>query len=143
MTYTIRFPIGDWSDDGHGKCKYFMVKSNMPVKQVREIHFLAPTAVGFNIGQMCSDYECSSLDADIVEKLLAIGIDPKKYGMEDDDDDYWMEPESLVDIWIDILKYINTGLDLERITKNDYEDINFYGNDDKNRHLETPGYGVF
>jgi len=62
MTHIIRFPIGDWSDDGHGKCEYFMIKSSM--------------------------------------------------------------------------------LELERIEP-EYEDINFYGSDDKNKHLKTPGYGIF
>jgi hypothetical protein len=37
--YLIKFPIGDWSDDGHGKCEWFIVKSNMPLQIVREAQF--------------------------------------------------------------------------------------------------------
>ena len=164
MTHIIRFPIGDWSDDGHGKCKYFMVKSNMSVQSVRELHFKAPEVIGFDIGKMCSDYESSTLDDDIVEKLIAISIDPQTYNMDGSiaEEECWMDSEKLIDIWLDILKYIDktiagmpddveditvgidatAGLELERIKKPDYEDINFYGIDEKYRHLQTPGYGV-
>ena len=149
--YNIRFPIGDWSDDGHGKCDYFMVTSNMSVESLREVHFKAPEVVGFDIGSMCSDYESSTLDNDIVEKLMAIGIDPHEYSLNEDtgewdvllETDCWMDAEKLVDIWIDVLKYIHAGLELDRVKKPDYEDINFYGSDEKQRHLQTPGYGVF
>lgn len=43
MTEQYRFtiPIGDWSDDGHGKCEYFQFSSNLPVEEVREAYFVA------------------------------------------------------------------------------------------------------
>lgn len=164
MTHIIRFPIGDWSDDGHGKCEYFMVKSNMSVESLRELHFKAPEVIGFDIGKMCSEYEESTLDPDIIKKLIAIGIDPQTYELTGElaVEECWMDEEKLIDIWLDVLKYIDKTiagttndvdnikvgvtpiwLELDRIKKPDYEDINFYGMDEKNRHLDTPGYGVF
>lgn len=141
MTYMIRFPIGDWSDDGHGKCEYFEVQSNHPVQHVREVHFKAPEVIGFNIGDMCRNYE--ELSTEVVTKLNAIGIDPNKFlDGEIDPEDYYMDYESLINIWLAILNYIDPTLELE-IIKSKAEDINFYGIDEKNRHLETPGYGVF
>lgn len=37
--YLIKFPIGDWSNDGHGKCDWYMFKSNVPVEELRIAHF--------------------------------------------------------------------------------------------------------
>ncbi len=144
MTHMIRFPIGDWSDDGHGKCEYFEVHSNHPVQHVREVHFKAPEVIGFNIGDMCRNYEECQLSTEVVTKLNAIGIDPNKFLLdgEIDPEDYYMDYESLINIWLAILSYIDPTLELE-VIKSEAENINFYGMDEKNRHLETPGYGVF
>lgn len=137
MTYIIRFPVGDWSDDGHGKCDYFEVRSNYPVQQLREIHFKAPDVVGFEIGNMCR--EDSQLSTDVFGKLIAIGFDLSQYT---ETEECYMDSEGIIDIWLAILRHIDPSVELERI-KSEAEDINFYGFDKKKRHLAAPGYGVF
>ena len=44
--YKFVIPIGDWSEDGHGKHDDYVVTSNKPVEAVREAHYriLAATA---------------------------------------------------------------------------------------------------
>lgn len=136
MTYIIRFPIGDWSDDGHGRCIYFDVRSNYSAQDIREVHFKA-SKIGINIGSICRDYEEYNLTEDMIEKLKKIGIDSNDYYECDN-----MEPKGLMLLWLDILKYVDPKLEL-MIEESESQDINFYGMDEKNRHLETPGYGLF
>lgn len=31
----IRFPIGDWSDDGHGQCDYYFANTDKNTQDVR------------------------------------------------------------------------------------------------------------
>lgn len=40
----FRIPVGDWSDDGHGKCEWFTVESSQPVQAWREGYFKAKKA---------------------------------------------------------------------------------------------------
>ena len=38
MIYKIKFPVGDHSGDGHGRCDTFIVESNVPVTKLAEVH---------------------------------------------------------------------------------------------------------
>ena len=137
---TIRFPIGDWSDDGHGKCNYFLVTSNRPVNDVREAHFRCKEQLGFKIGDMCGEYEENTIDKDIVATLIGLGFtDPDGTCFNAEE---YCSHEGLFTLWIKILMYIDPELELTPIVP-DYEDINNWGFDDKGRHLDTPGYGLF
>ena len=140
MTYLIRFPVGDWSGDGHNLCETFDVQSNYPVKQIREIHFKAPEVLGFNIGDICHEYDDDVLDEEIADKLKAIGIDLSEYIHEDE---YHLTPNSIIVIWLAILRHIDSTVELIRIDPPKGENISFYGFDEQHRHLDTPGYGTF
>ncbi|KKM90773.1 hypothetical protein LCGC14_1235230 [marine sediment metagenome] len=155
MEHLIRFPVGDWSDDGHGKCHYFIVRSNKPVQELRELHFSCKEKLGFDIGDICRDYEDSELSLDIFDKLQAAGFDIEWNSDPDDDEantkysryfaemkELTMDPEEVFNLWTDILKFLDPDLNLE-LTVVESDDINFYGFDEKKRHLNTPGYGVF
>ena len=135
--HRIKFPIGDWSDDGHGKCGYFMVESDKPVEDVREAHFKSKEVLGFGIGDICKDHEEAELKPEHKEKLEELG-----YNMNVIDDDEYVETGELIDIWLFLLNHIDKDLNL-KTTKSDIPSISFYGFDDKKRHLETPGYGLF
>jgi hypothetical protein len=137
----IRFPIGDWSDDGHGKCDYFFVTTPLSAQDVREAHFAAPSVIGFDIGCLYAGYREGSLSQEIENKISEILPDTSgfKYDWREED---LSPPESLFFLWISLLNEINPALELTPMVS-DYEDINFYGFDDKGRHLKTPGYGLF
>lgn len=57
MHYII-FPIGDWSCDGHSCYADFLVKSDKPLQEVREIHFRENDF----IGSLCSDYRDNKIE---------------------------------------------------------------------------------
>jgi hypothetical protein len=130
----IEFPIGDWSDDGHGKCDTYLVTTPMSVQEVREAHFAASSALGFDIGDICCDYHQSEIDESILEKISSV--------LPAWDNERMENTEALFILWISLLNLIDPRLMLTPI-ESDAEPINFYGHDDQGRHLNTPGYGLF
>lgn len=114
-SYLIEFPIGDWSDDGHGNCRYYIVISNKPVEEIREAHFKIKPEL---------DIDIHSIDQGEYWK----SEDPK---MED--------PQDLVDIWIECLMKVDPDLKLIREVR-DRKTISFYGFDEKERHIDFVGY---
>lgn len=148
MSTLIRFPVGDWSGDGHDKCDYFQAKSNKSVQEVREIHFSAKEKLGFDIGDICHEYEESEVREDILEALVEAGFDIQWAGGSEtaryfeEADGRFMTADGVFNLWIDILMFLDPELKLEPVADN-FEDITFYGFDEKKRHLQGPGYGCF
>ena len=128
------FPIGDWSDDGHGKCQYFRVSGDKSIKKVERAHNKCEEKLGFNIRDICGDYEEREIDIDIQNKIIKAKIkyrDPEC----DDELDVWhyfedMWTDQLVHLWVDILNHIDPSLNL---------------NVEKDFPMLTPGpgYGMF
>lgn len=114
-SYLIEFPIGDWSDDGHGKCVYYIVISNKPVEEIREAHFKIKPEL---------DIDIHSIDQGIYWK----SENPK---LED--------PQDLVDFWIECLMKVDPDLKLIREERGGTT-ISFYGFDEKGRHINFVGY---
>ena len=144
MTYQIKFPVGDWSEDGHCQCKWFTVASNKPVEEVREAHFAAPVNIGIEIGEICKEYQDNVLNADIFTVLRSRGFD---FNLLDDfDPSRWHEcaiyPEGIIHIWLFLLVESDPTLEL-KIIEDKTPTINQYGYNEKGRHLVTPGYGTF
>ena len=149
QNFKIQFPIGDWSDDGHGRCENYLVNSNKSTQEVREIHFSCSEKLGFDIGKICKNYEDSELSLDVFDKLKTAGFKIEWRGENEDMCRYFpnvndrtMGPDEVFNLWIDILMFLDSELVLIPITQ-DYESINFYGFDNQGRHLSTPGYGCF
>lgn len=139
--YLIEFPVGDWSDDGHGKCHYYTVKSKKQVQDVREAHFRASEVLGFDLGDICKNYEERTLDQRISNKLFELGYDFSTFDDRDEEGEpEWLSSNEVIDIWLYLLNHIDPSLKLEPMR---IPSINFYGYDNEKRHLETPGYGVF
>jgi len=146
--HRYRFPIGDWSNDGHGKCEWFVIEGKKDVDAVREAHFKAKKELGFDIGEMCQHYEQDTLDKKWMERLTALGVDLSEIEKDPLDakgsEDYVLLPipHDLVLIWVALLNIIDPELEL-KVVNNPMPTINFYGYDKKRRHLNTPGYGLF
>lgn len=142
MTHFIEFTIGDWSDDGHGESESWIVKSNVPVQELREAHFAA-TGKGIDIGKIAAEYEFSEaseeglmeqlIEAEILrasnpflepvwEKLMEC-ITPESLetiGTENVEITYdgnraLEEPEDIIRIWVAILAHFNPSFQLEII----------------------------
>lgn len=150
--FKFKIPVGDWSNDGHGKCDYFIVQSNKPVKEVREAHFKIKEVTGFDIDNFCSGYGenwCDEHNMDILNKLGFV-ITEKTYGFDDvtnnDDEDEengcYVYSDGFVEIWIYLLMKVDKDLKL-KIIDEEYESLTFYGFDDKGRHIGSCGYGLF
>lgn len=70
LNNTWQIPIGDWSDDGHGKCEWFIVKSNFTVEEAREAYFKAVEESGLNIvNEIAHEYEDSTVSEKVIELL--------------------------------------------------------------------------
>ena len=139
-TYPFRFylPIGDWSSDGHGKCVNVLVKSNVPVEQVREAHFRIKETTGIDIHSFCDGYEDEIVPDEVVEQMNALGF---PFEVEEGED-ACIQPEEMAALWMFLLQKADPTIRL----KEDDEDIPmlpFYGNDEKGRHIDQVGYGLF
>lgn len=138
MNYQIRFPIGDWSKDGHGQCDWFTISSNKSVSELREIHFKCPEVLGFDIGEIC----CG--DNLIPFKILDL---LKENNIVDNNHDYLSEtiyqPSILFSLWLRILKYIDSTFEYVYQGESTIPSITFGGYDKNKRHLNNPGYGLY
>lgn len=104
-TYPITFTVGDWSGDGHEQSESFLVHSSIPVEELREVHFLAPAEVGFDIGTMCKEYNDSSL-VGFYDHLVEIGILSADDPLFSEEEDEAASPEDIIDIWLGLLRHI-------------------------------------
>ena len=164
----IEFPIGDFSDDGHGHCEYYYCTTPKTLNEVRETHFQLKEEFGVSIGDFCREYDSYQIPGKPVENLRTMGFpiddwvsfsdgmccffDPCKMSdelyrknMPDDSGKHWDNPmfEMFV-LWTHILNFVNPDLKLKWYDiKKGVQSINFYGTDEKGRHLRVPGYGLF
>ena len=136
--HTITFPVGDWSDDGHGKCDYFIVKSNKSVEELEKIHNSAKEKLGFDIGEICEDYEDFKLSKEIFDNLVKVGfpIMSKEYTEyfdyfenSEEIEGMYMSTETLFNLWIGILKFLGENVEIKLIKSDLFCNVN------------TPGYG--
>lgn len=144
--YKIRFPVGDWSGDGHTQCEWYIVESNKPLDDVRKAHFDATEKLGIDIGSICRNYEEDLLPKDIEEKLAKLNCGVindirKSYGKELSEEAIRLEPDDMIEIWLFILMKAGDNLEL-KIIEDDIPSIAYYGSED-GKHLNTPGYGLF
>jgi len=79
--YKFSLPIGDWSDDGHGECDWFVIESNVPLEELREIYFETKKRTNASLDSEekrspCSNHEGSQISKQQIKKL---GLNPKNY----------------------------------------------------------------
>lgn len=132
--FLIKFSIGNWDGNGHGKCEHFIAESNLPVEELRELHFKCKDVFGFTPGELCSDYKTKLLTDDQAKKLKEFHVydgSPQIEGAFE-----------VLKIWILMLKAVDTRF-TGMVRKDDAKTMHFVGFDDKGRHLETPGYGLW
>ena len=138
MRHRISFVVGDWSGDGHQMNDSFTIESNKPVDDIREVHFSCIEKCGFDIGDICGDYEECSIDKEIADKIKSLGINIEDFPY---DMSYW-GPDEIVNLWVAILNKIDPSLEL-MVVDDKIPCMHFSGYDDKERHLNVPGYGCY
>lgn len=140
--YIFKIPVGDWSSDGHGHCKYYTVKSNKPVEEVRETHFKIKETFGIDLNTICRSYQDSSIGDEDYEILKNLGFKFDECEFDDDEDNAIVYPMGFAEMWIFLLMQTDKELKLEMIN-NEVENLTFYGFDEKGRHIGLLGYGCF
>lgn len=139
--YQIKFPIGDWSGDGHSKCEWFILESNKPLREVRDTHLKSKEVLGFDIGELCSDYCDSFIDEKNFKLLLSNGIlIPTEV---EELDNNGLNADNLIDIWVKCLMKIDSGLILTVIPETVIPSITSYVDIPTYKYIRTPGYGLF
>lgn len=136
MKYTFKFAIGDWSNDGHGNCEYFIVQSNKSVEEVREYHYQIKHVTGIDIDNMCC--KDNVISNDMYNLFIKLG-----FNFETDldiNDEIHCDPVLYVKLWIFLLQQVDKTLKIEIV---DIPMLQFYGFDNKGRHIEASGYGLF
>ena len=150
--YRFKIPIGDWSNDGHGKHKDYLIESNKPVEVVRELYFQACDKIGFSLDGSYkktsltpqASYEDYTFSRETLQALLDFGVK-----LDQDTIEYIREQEStdgtelLCDIILAFIKTQDPELELTRIEEQNFPMFQFYGFDKHKRHIGYFGYGLF
>lgn len=140
-------PIGDWSGDGHGKSRDFVIESNKSLEEVKEIYFQVCEKSGFALdghGKFapCSEYEEYNITADQAHRLNEIGIN--LYEIFDDLEFISEICDVIPDEFIElVLAFIRLGDPELEIKVLHMPQFQHYGYDEKKRHIGYFGYGLY
>ena len=141
MNNLWNIPIGDWSDDGHGKCDWFTIESNFTVEQAREAYFNSVEKSGVNI---CKEVAYEYDDNSVSEKFLNTFPKFLEKGLIKHDpeynEDYIEDSSDLVEIVCLFIQKYNQEFKYKIL---DIPMLPFYGFDEKGRHIGCFGYGLF
>ena len=143
--YKFKLPIGDWSEDGHGQWEEFLIHSAKPVEYVREVHYTIEEKSGIDIHKFCDDMGENHISKSdpVYQQLKDIGFDWENIDYWDDE--YWLSPQDMADVWVFLLNYADDTIHLERVN-DPIPMLPFYGvqeSDGKQRHIEFVGYGCW
>jgi hypothetical protein len=154
MKYKFKIPIGDWSDDGHGKCDEYTINCSHPVSEVRQGYkdSCKLTGISFNHNQdytgknlgygspyqIATEYESSTISEEALEILKEHKID-FDFEVEEDEEYYIEGSEEFLKLLMAFIKLSIPDLKYE-ITGEDLEYLNGYWNKDLNVQF---GYGLF
>ena len=118
--YTFKLPIGDRSDDGHGKCDYFIVESNVSFDAI--VEYYKKMNAHWKVSLQCSDYGEDSLTEDFKKFLENLGFNLEDYNIDD------FESKDLAKLIIDLLMKYHDNLELKILDiPMLYEDLPGYG----------------
>lgn len=130
--YSFDLQIGDWSNDGHGRCETFKIKSNKPVREVREVYYRVKTVTGVNLEKICKYNNESRMEDEVIEKLIKLGFFNKLYFEEDaeytvDDIAHYISTDDFAELFIFLLNLVDDTLHLELELENKDDTFHFYG----------------
>lgn len=131
---TFRIPIGDWSNDGHGKCNWYNASSSKSLEEVREAYFTAKKKLSKEIcpENLCKDFENYPVAENIIAKIKQLGYDINANSFSS---------KEMADY---VCWFINQGDPFCDVCLEHNDDmLAFYGFDSKNRHIGFIGYGFF
>lgn len=111
----LRFGVGDWSGDGHGKTEVFLVESSHSADDVAAAYQYACERIGFIFhNEVSADYEDNRIGAERLAALQAIGYDPI------DLDPEWLAPSDVWDMFVALVQHGNPTITLEEVDAEDF-----------------------
>lgn len=141
--YKFKLPIGDWSDDGHGKCDKYLIESNTDPVNLVDMYIHLDKKM--KIGEFCAEYQDRNLTEDQVDMIKEMGLDPDKYV---DESRYFHEgTRGMAKLILDSLMIENPSVKMKIVHENVIEFNNWFGQNVKKvtgvSVLDLPGYGMF
>lgn len=132
--HAFRIPIGDWSDDGHGKVEWFYATAAKPIEDVREAYFAATKKLPDACcpENFCDAYQEPEIAPDSRAALEAAGYKVPKE----------IDAESMAKIVAWFINYGDPSVDV-KLDGNPPPMLPFYGSDSKRRSIGHMGYGLF
>ena len=134
--FYFNLPIGDWSNDGHGKCEWILCKAEQPVTVAREAFFRAKEDMGFGLDEVCGDYQESWIAPEYREELAP--FHNLSAAAQEEGDFTAFDFGMLV---IDVLNHYAPELKMRPMPR-DIAMLSFYGYDKQGRHIGHIGYGL-
>ena len=133
----FKLPIGDWSGDGHEKCDYYIVDSNVDFKKIVRAYIDMDRK--YEISKQVSEYEDCELTEDFIDLLENLRFDIRKYCISRVD--RIIESDDLAELIIDLIMFYDNSIELKIVS----EDMPMLCNwtAPKGEHLDLPGYGLF
>jgi len=146
--HKFNIDIGDWSSDGHGKCKSFLFESSHSVEDVREAYFAAGKKLKKNWPEeVCHDYGDYSVTAEVLRELKQVGFEFKDCDFDGeegaDDEVCYPSEEGMLQLTVWFIKQGNPEIKLKQISTPKVPSLAFYGFDKKKRHIGFIGYGIY
>ena len=142
--YEFKIPIGDWSGDGHNKVEWYIIRSNKPVKEIRELYFKACDKLGFTLDghnklTPCSEYGDNHFDKTILKLLLDFGIKIDNVLKEYIELTETIDSDGFIEIVLALINTQDPDLKLEIVNHELFQFCGF----DKNKYIGYFGYGLF
>lgn len=141
MNNLWEIPIGDWSDDGHERCNWFIIKSNFTVEEAREAYFKSVEESGVDVSKkVAHEYEDNSVSESFLNafpEFLEKGLIKHEPGYAEY---YVKDSRDMVTIVCLFIQKYNPEFKYEIL---DIPMLPFYGYDEKKRHIGHIGYGLF
>lgn len=137
--HQFRIQIGDWSNDGHGKCEEYYASARKPIKEIREAYFKAKAQLP---SELCPENFCCRHGDYQLPKAVSVAAKAAGYKFPEDPEGF-LESATMADYVVWFLNQGDQELGAKLERKSTPPTLAFYGNDKKRRHIGFIGYGLF
>lgn len=114
MKHLLKVILGDWSDDGHGKTKTFIIECNLSEQDLNRAYRAGVEIIGFDFKEeVASDYDDATINRGLLKILRSKGV---KISFEDyDPDDYeiCIDPDDYLEMYMGVCKLGNPNLNYQ------------------------------
>ena len=102
------FAIGDWSDDGHGKCDYFVaeVSGDYSQEEIVAAYELAKRQLGFGLEDIACEYD-STITDEQRDAIIEYGFKPPKHWVQDEEPEWYfdgLDEEMFLAIFVSMIR---------------------------------------